>query len=317
MDRDVPGSVLLKLGALSSVAVALLFVGCAASRMAGGNMARLVGSPAPVASRITHPVRSDARLAALWIGHATVLLQIDDKEILTDPFLTPTVGQLSKRMSEPGIDPANLPRLDAVLVSHMHFDHLSLGSLELIEDKTRLLFVPQGGLVYIPSFRFDARELPTWQSWEKDGLRITAVPAEHVGWRYGVDAAWMKTTFTGYVIEYHGVTVYFSGDTAFDAAKLRATRARFPHIDLAFLPIAPIHPRDYMGRVHMDPTQALDAFALLDAKAMIPIHFETLVNGTDEVGEPRDTLAKEVHARGLDDRVFALHIGEQRVVLAR
>ncbi len=304
----------------TSVAVALLLAGCAASRMAGvagGNAKRLFADPAPVASRITQPVRADARLAALWIGHATVLLQIDDKEILTDPFLTETVGQLSRRITEPGIDPANLPRLDAVLVSHMHFDHLSLGSLEMIEDKTPRLFVPQGGLVYVPNFRFDTRELPTWESWEKDGLRITAVPVEHVGWRYGVDAAWMKTSFTGYVIEYRGVTVYFSGDTAFNADKLRATRARFPHIDLAFLPIAPIHPRDYMSRVHMDPHEALEAFGLLGANVMIPIHYETLVNGADELGEPRATLAREAHARGLDDRVFALHIGEQRVVLPR
>ncbi len=317
MDRHVSGSVLLSFRALASVAFTLLLAGCAAFRMAGGNAERLVGSPAPVASRITQPVRSDARLAALWIGHATVLLQLDDKEILTDPFLTPTVGQLSKRLSAPGIDPANLPYLDAVLVSHMHFDHLSLGSLEMVEGKTPRLFVPQGGLVYIPNFAFDTRELPTWQSWEKDGLRITAVPVDHVGWRYGVDAAWMKTTFTGYVIEYRGLTVYFSGDTAFDAGKFKATHARFPHIDLAFLPIAPIHPRDYMGRVHMDPKEALEAFALLGANVMIPIHYETLVNGTDEVGEPRATLAREAHTRGLDDRVFALHIGEQRVVLAR
>jgi N-acyl-phosphatidylethanolamine-hydrolysing phospholipase D len=302
---------------LRSALLSSLLVGCAASRMAGGNASRLVGSPETVANRITHPVRDDARLAALWIGHATVLIQLDDKEILTDPFFTQTVGQLSKRLTEPGIDPANLPRLDAVLVSHMHFDHLSLGSLDLIEAKTPRLFVPRGGLVYIPNFEFETRELPTWQSWEKDGLRITAVPVDHVGWRYGVDAAWMKTTFTGYVIEYRGLTVYFSGDTAFDAAKFSATRARFPHIDLAFLPIAPIHPRDYMSRFHMDPKEALDAFALLGADVMIPIHYETLVNGTDEIGEPRSTLAKEAHARGLDDRVFALHIGEQRVVLAR
>lgn len=267
-------------------------------------------------TRVTQPVRADARLAVLWIGHATVLVQIDDKIVLTDPFLVPTVGQLSRRHAEPGIDPANLPRLDAVVVSHMHFDHLSLGSLELIEKKTSHLFVPKGGLVYVPDMSFDARELATWKTWEDRGLRVTSVPVKHVGWRYGLDAEWM-TSFGGWVVEYHGITVYFAGDTAYDGDAFRATAARFPNIDLALLPIAPIHPRDFMKRVHMDPKEALDAFADLRAKTFVPMHFDTLVNGFDAPGEARVTLAEEAKRRGVAERVQVLAIGEQRVLVAR
>jgi L-ascorbate metabolism protein UlaG (beta-lactamase superfamily) len=267
-------------------------------------------------AKITQPVRVDARLAVLWIGHATVLVQIDDKLVLTDPFLVPTVGQLSRRHVEPGIEPANIPRLDAVVISHMHFDHLSMGSLELIEKKTPRLFVPKGGLVYIPNFAFDARELATWKTFEADGLRITSVPVKHVGWRYGIDDAWMSS-FTGYVIEYHGLTVYFSGDTAYDGEAFRATAARFPHIDVALLPIAPIHPRGWMRDVHMDPGEALDAFADLRAAAMVPMHFDTLVNGLDEPGEARKTLVFEAKRRGIAEKVQVLAIGEQRVIVRR
>jgi L-ascorbate metabolism protein UlaG (beta-lactamase superfamily) len=263
------------------------------------------------------PRSDDARLSVLWIGHATVLVQIDDKFILTDPLLTETVGQLTRRVSPLGLDPDLLPRLDAVVVSHLHFDHLSIGSLERIEKKVRRLFVPKGGLVYVPDFDFDARELPTWQSFEENGLRITAVPVKHVGWRYGVDAAWMNESFTGYVFEYHGVTVFFGGDTAYDARRFRKTHTIFPKIDLALLPIAPIHPRSFMERTHMDPDEALNAFVDLGADRMIPMHFDTLINGTDDPGEARETLRVRAKARGLDGRLSVLRIGQRQIVLEK
>lgn len=267
-----------------------------------------------VPNRITRPRRDDTRLAVLWVGHATTLLQMDDRFVLTDPLLTDAVGQLSQRLQEPGIDPENLPPIDVVLISHMHYDHLSLGSLDLIEPKVRRLFVPRGGLVYIPNYAFDTRELATWQSFEDRGMRITAVPVKHVGYRYGVDAAWMTHSFTGYVIEYRGQTVYFSGDTAYDEARFRATAERFPHIDLALLPIAPIHPRSFMEDVHVDPVEALQAFHDLGARTMVPIHYDTLVNGFDRPGEARMILQAWAHASGLDDRVKVLPIGGQAVI---
>ncbi len=276
----------------------------------------MFSTPRPVAHRIEHPRRDDARLAVLWIGHATALVQMDDRFVLTDPFFTSSAGEVSVRLQEPGLDPANLPPLDAVVVSHMHFDHLSLGSLDAIEGKTRRLFVPRGGTVYIPNYSFEVRELSTWASFEERGLRVTAVPVKHVGFRYGVDAAWMTDTFTGYVFEYHGLTVYFAGDTAYDADRFRATAAVFPRIDLALIPIAPIHPRAYMEATHVDPAEALRAFLDLGARTMVPIHFDTLVNGFDAPGEARATLQREMRSRGLgEDRIRILPIGGQAVIV--
>ena len=268
-----------------------------------------------IPNRITQPRRADARLAVLWVGHATALVQMDDRFVLTDPLFTDSIGQVMQRVYEPGIAPNDLPPIDAALVSHMHFDHLSLGSLDLIEPKVRRLFVPRGGLVYVPNYAFDVRELATWESFEDRGMRITAVPVKHAGYRYGADAAWMTKSFTGYVIEYRGLTVYFGGDTAYDAARFRATAERFPHIDLALLPIAPIHPRSFMEAVHVDPAEAVQAFVDLRARTMVPIHFETLLNGFDGAGEARTTLQNAVHARGLDGRVRILPIGGQAVIV--
>jgi len=276
----------------------------------------MFSTPRPVAHRIEHPRRDDARLAVLWVGHATALVQMDDKFVLTDPFFTSSVGQLSVRLQEAGLDPANLPMLDAVVVSHMHFDHLSLGSLDLIEHKTPRLFVPRGGTVYIPNYAFEVRELTTWASFEEGGLRVTAVPVKHVGFRYGLDAAWMTDSFTGYVFEYHGLTVYFAGDTAYDGDRFRATAAVFPRIDLALIPIAPIHPREFMEATHVDPLEAVRAFLDLGARTMVPIHYDTLVNGFDAPGEARASLQREMSARGLgEDRIRILPIGGQAVIV--
>src|ERR1700722_17642904 len=275
-------------------------------------------TPRPVPNRITEPRRPDARLAVLWVGHATRRVQMDDKFILTDPLLQDSVGQLTRRLQEPGIDPVNLPPLDVVVISPMHFDHLSLGSLDRIESKVHRLVVPQGGLVYVPNYAFDARELPTWQSFEEGGLRITAVPVKHVGFRYGLDAGWMKTSFTGYVFEYHGLTVYFSGDTAYDRDNFRETAARFPSIDLALIAIAPIHPRSFMEATHVDPAQAVQAFLDLGARTMVPIHYDTLVNGFDAPGEAKATLIKVMKERGLgEDRVKIPPVGGQAVIVGR
>ncbi|HWO14985.1 MAG TPA: MBL fold metallo-hydrolase [Polyangiaceae bacterium] len=307
--------------ALAWVVLPLVLAGCGRAGLILGFFARNFASLARpmdrLPARITEPARADARLAALWVGHSTVLVQLDDKFILTDPVFTDTVGQISKRMVEPGLDPEHLPRLDAVLVSHMHFDHLSLGTLDLIEDSVERVYLPEGGAVYVPSSGVPTIELPPWQSHEVGGLRVTAVPVRHVGFRYSGDREWMTHSFTGYVVEYHGLSVYFGGDTAYTRA-FRDTAERFPGIDLAILPIAPIHPRSFMCRTHTDPSEALIAFGDLGARHMLPVHYDTFVNSLDEFGEAPRVLRGLLAARGLDaERVAILAHGEQRVFVAR
>jgi len=271
--------------------------GCRIGRAVTRSASALVSSPREVKQN-KHPVAKDARLAVVWVGHATALIQIEDKVILTDPVFTNTVGQLSKRLVQPGIDAKDLPPLDAVLISHMHFDHLSLGSLEMIAPKVRTLLLPRAGTAYLTDFSFPAYELGTWQSWEKDGLRISAAPVHHPGYRYGLDEGWMTESATAYVIEYKGIKVYFGGDSAYDQINYVQTAERFPKIDLALLPIGPIEPRDIMRRVHLDPREALQAFIDLDAQTMVPIHYDTFVNSTDNPGE-----------------VVPLAIGERRIFI--
>lgn len=284
----------------------------------GGSISSLFKSPRTIPDKITDPYREDARLSVLWIGHATTLIQIDDKMILTDPVFTTTVGQFSKRLVEPGIDPKDLPDLDAVIISHMHIEHLSPASLDMFETKIQNLFIPQGGLVYIPNYDFGINELHTWQTWENDGLKITAVPVSHNGWRYGLDGAWMETSYTGYVIEYNDIKVYFGGDTGYDSTYFHETRQRFPGIDLALLPIAPIHPREYSWKRHTDPRAAIQINRELGAKRLMPMHYDTFPESLDTLGEATATLRYEMERQNLNtDQIVILEIGEQNVFIYR
>jgi len=296
-----------------AIVTATTQAGCFVAKTASA----LVSSPREVPNRITNPVRPDGRLVVTWVGHATTLIQMDDIFILTDPVFTKSVGEISARDVEPGLTVESLPHVNVVLISHLHFDHLSLDSLDLVEDKVDRLFVPKGGLTYLPDYRFEEDELGWWQSRTLGGLTITAVKVQHNGMRYGVDYAWMKTSYTGWVLEYHGMTVYFGGDTAFNRADFVEAAERFPSIDLALLPIAPIEPRSFMESVHEDPNEAVEAFELLHAKYMIPIHFDTFVNSVDEPGDAPRMLDRAVAQKGLENRVFRLAIGQQKVVIPR
>lgn len=300
---------------LPLLAALTLLPGCLVGRALGRSFGSFFSSPRAVA-KVDNPVRKDARLAVIWVGHATALVQIDDKLILTDPVFTSSVGQFSKRVVEPGIDPEKLPPVDAVLISHMHFDHLSLGSLGMIEGKVRMLLMPRGGTTYLTDFDFPVIELASWQAWEKDGLRVTAAPVDHVGFRYGLDDAWMKESFTGYVVEYHGLKVYFSGDTAYSQRLFVETGQRFPGIDLALLPISPIEPRELMRRFHLDPREALQAFIDLGARRMVPVHYDTFVNSTDEPGDALRELEAARKRVNLGEReVVPVGIGEHWVFM--
>ena len=284
------------------------------ARFSAKNFATLFTTPRPAPIGVLNPLVPGARLSAVWVGHATVLLQLDDRWVLTDPVFSDTVGQLSNRLVKPGLTPEQLPDLDVVLISHMHFDHLSLSSLDLIEHHIKTLVLPEGGAVYVPSSRVLPTELPLGESFEQDGLRVTATAAAHNGWRYGFDGAWMSTSFGGYVIEYRGTSVYFAGDTAFDREAFSAVARRFPHLDLALLPIAPIEPRDFMHRHHTDPAEALAAFELLGARHLLPIHFDTFINSFDEYGSAPRVLRRQMQLRGLGpERVTVLRQGERHV----
>jgi N-acyl-phosphatidylethanolamine-hydrolysing phospholipase D len=251
-----------------------------------------------------------APISAVWVGHATVLLRIGNRTVLTDPNLGGAILVLP-RETPASLRPSELPRIDVAVISHMHMDHFDAPTVRKLGPDTAVLF-PDGGQAYADEIvQPRKRPLKTWESVEVRGLTITAVPARHQGGRYGLDALWNHAS-TGYLIEGAGRRVYFAGDTGYDPQMFREIGARFPGIDLAFIPIAPARAgrtSDKWG--HASPEEALDIFRDVGAAAMVPIHFEAYYSGGVDHGAPRRRLLAEVARRGLGGRVFALHTGER------
>jgi N-acyl-phosphatidylethanolamine-hydrolysing phospholipase D len=310
----------LRLRFVGALLLTFSFAGCNSwsGRMFMLSLDRLDDATAPPPHTITAPYHDGARLAVGWVGHATTLVQIKDKLFMTDPLLNNSVGIVVKRWVAPGLDPAVLTKLDYTLISHTHFDHLNLGSLDRLPTDGAIV-LPVGGLQFLPEYGFrSAHELKPWESIESDGVRITAVPVQHFGGRYGIDRAWTEGIgYTGYVIEYDSVTVYFGGDTGYHESYFREVGARF-RIDLAIIPIGPGDSPRTGGRIHVEPGGAMQIFDQLQAEYFLPIHHGTIPYTSD--GPPSSSittlrgLAKE---RDLGDRLVDLEIGEQRVIYPR
>lgn len=295
----------------------VLFSGCSGylQRMVTQSIGRIGESIPDAPDTIKTAIIPDANLAVGWVGHATVLVQIRDKIILTDPLFTNTIGMLVKRFVKPGLDPAILPKVDVTLISHMHFDHFSFGSLEMI-PKNGCLIVPDGLARYTPDFGFNEVDmLKPWEAVESNGIRITAVPVQHFNGRYGFDGAWLGNLgYTGYVVEYKGIVVFFGGDTGYNPDFFKEIGRRFK-IDLALIPIAPGGGSGFGSRVHASPLGALKICEDVGAKYMVPIHFGTMAYGSPPNADAqlqalRDAAAQE----GMTDRIIALRVGEQRVL---
>ena len=275
-----------------------------------------IGESVPAPSHmITTPILQNPTLAVSWVGHATVLIQIHNKIIMTDPFLTNTMGLVAKRYVKPGLDPTLLTKVDVTLISHIHFDHFDYGSLDML-PKNGILAIPEGAAEYTPDFGFkEVFEMKRWDVVERDGVRITAVPAQHFTGRYGFDAAWLGSlAYTGYVIEVEGITVFFAGDTGYNPELFKEIGRRF-NIDLAIVPIAPGSSGGLGSHIHANPAGALMIYRDLGAKYLMPMHFGTLFYGSDSnPNEPIKRLRELAASEGLSDKIVGLEIGEQRIV---
>jgi L-ascorbate metabolism protein UlaG (beta-lactamase superfamily) len=196
-----------------------------------------------------------------WLGHATVLVELGGVRLLTDPVLRSRVLHLRRQGPAPGIRSG----VDAALVSHLHYDHLDLPSLRMLEPKPRLV-CPAGAGGFLGRAGFPgAEELSPGESLEVEGVLVEATPAEHDGRRRprGPVARPVGFMLRG------DRSIYFAGDTdLFDGM------AELGPADLALLPVAGWSPK--LGPGHLDPQDAARAAALVRARVAVPIHWGTL-----------------------------------------
>jgi L-ascorbate metabolism protein UlaG (beta-lactamase superfamily) len=203
-----------------------------------------------------------------FLGHSTVLIELDGVRVLTDPLLRARVAHLRRHPPLP--DPSLWAAPDAVLLSHLHHDHLDLASLRLLGLDTRL-FVPLGAGAWLRGRGFtDVSELDVGAQVQvgsaTGSLTLTAVPAGHDGRRH---PGGLRAEAIGFIV--HGSrTVYFAGDTELLAGMASLT----PAPDVALLPVAGWGPK--LGPGHMGPLDAARAAGLIEPRLAIPIHWGTL-----------------------------------------
>ncbi|AEU38726.1 MBL fold metallo-hydrolase [Granulicella mallensis] len=247
-----------------------------------------------------------------FIGHSSFLLQIAGCAILIDPvFATRLI--LLRRQRHPGVRVRDLPRIDAVLLTHAHMDHLNRPSLRAITREMRrrklpapVAVVPNGVEDLVRDLGFARVEaLAWWQSVELNSLRITATPAKHWGARLFNDT---HRGFGGYCIEAPASPrIYHSGDTAFFGGFTEIGQRLRP--DIALLPIGAYYPDSYRA-VHTSPEEALRGFLDLGAQAMVPMHYNTFRLGREPMDEPLPRLLAAAAKAGVGDRIHPLIEGE-------
>lgn len=259
----------------------------------------------PDPGRLATPPGPGEPARLTWLGHASWLVQLDGVSLLVDPVLGPAIFGGIERNVAPGLTTDQLPRIDAQLVSHGHYDHLDLPTLKAVGAPV-VAGRRQGPL--LRGEGLSCTELGWWETTRVGEVEITFVPAQHWSRRGLFDTN--EALWGGFVIRGRGAAVYHAGDTASFAGFAEIGR-RFPGLDAAMLPIGAYDPAWFMERQHLNPEQALAAFEALGARTFLAMHWGTFKLTDEPLDEPPVRLEAERRRLGLAaERVRVLAVGE-------
>jgi len=232
-----------------------------------------------------------------WIGHASFFLQFAGYSVIVDPNWANWHGPV-KRQRRPGLRLSDVPEVDLVLVTHAHFDHLHKPSLRILQAREGIV-VPRGSAKLVKRLGFPAiHEMTVWDSLHFDQLEVIHTPSHHWGARFLHD---IHRNYGGYIVRTGGKSVFHCGDSAYFDGFTEIGR-RHP-IDVALMPIGAYEAPS--GRnVHMNPEEAVRAFADLGAKVLIPMHYATFVLGNEPLGEPLERLLTEADRLGISEQIL-------------
>ena len=261
--------------------------------------------PAPLPTR--NPLDDWARpietgLRATWLGHSTVLIEIDGFRVLTDPVwgerASPWQFAGPKRFQPVPIPIEALPPLDAVVISHDHYDHLDYPSIRALAARDAPFITALGVGAHLESWGIPAAritELDWWEHLDLHGgaLRITAAPSQHFSGRAMNDRN--RTLWSSMAIRTDHHSVFFSGDTGL-TPEYGDIRSRLGPFDLVMLEIGAFHPA--WGDIHLGPENALEAHALLGGGCLLPVHWGTFNLAIHAWDEPAETILDLARRRG-------------------
>ena len=251
--------------------------------------------------------QNEEKFTVTWVGHSTLLIQIDGLNILTDPIWSERCSPVQfagpKRHVAPGIAFSDLPPIDIVIISHNHYDHLDRQTL-LDLGNSPLYLVPLKIGAFLESIGItNYEELDWWDTIKFNGVTFACTPAQHFSNRSMFDRN--KTLWSSWVIRGIRNSFYYGGDSGYFPG-FKEILAKFGPFDIAALPIGAYLPRWFMAPVHLSPGEALDAFGDLGARIFLPIHWGTFELADEPLDQPVKELRKEIGLRGLDETKFWL-----------
>jgi N-acyl-phosphatidylethanolamine-hydrolysing phospholipase D len=261
-------------------------------------------------------VSSPDELKVTFINHSSFLLQMQNLNILTDPVWSYRVSPFSwlgpARVREPGINFAELPKINIVLISHNHYDHMDLNTLRRLNECFHPLFiVPLGNKKYLEDRGIqNVIELDWWQTYSVDNAIITFLPSQHWSARWLNDR--FSTLWGGYGIFYHNKKIYFAGDSG-SSSNFALIRQQWGVPDLSFLPIGAYEPEWFMRRNHLNPEEAVKSHLELQSRQSIGIHYGTFQLSDEGMDDPANALVKAVGKYHLQEgQITLLDVGETR-----
>lgn len=251
-----------------------------------------------------------------WVGHSSLLIQIDGVNILTDPMWSERSSPVRfagpRRVVAPGIKMEDLPPIDVVIISHDHYDHLDKNTIKKLGNQPQYL-APLGIGDYLQDWGVSKFQEFDWgDSVRINNLRFFCTPSQHFSGRSPFrrdDTLWCSWVIKGAV---H--SVYFCGDSGYFPG-YKEIGEKYGPFDVAALPIGAYLPRWFMSPVHMDPTEAVQAFLDLNAENFVAIHWGTFDLADDPLDWPPEHLYKAVEEQGLDIQKFwVMKHGETKIV---
>ena len=234
----------------------------------------------------------------VWIGHSSFLINLGGKIILTDPIFSNRASPVNwlgpKRLISPSINIDELPKIDVVIVSHNHYNHLDIKSLKKIKNKysDTLFLVPKGDKSLLKRNGItNVQEFLWWENFKFSRINFTFTPVQHWSRRGLFDKN--RSLWGGWFIKNKYVTIFHAGDSGY-SNDFQETRKRLGSVDIALIPTGAYEPRWFMKNNHLNPYEAILVAKDLKAKKSIAMHWGTFALSDEAILDPKKKLKKEL-----------------------
>lgn len=250
-----------------------------------------------------------------WLGHSTFLIQYRGIAMLTDPILSDRASPVffagPERLVDKPITLSDIPKIDYVIISHNHYDHLDQFTIELLNDEPMYL-VPLGLKEWFEDLGIDGSRVIEFDWWDErlfEGIRVVATPSQHWSGRGLHDR--YQTLWASWRIDIDDFSMWFGGDTGYNEIQFSEIYQKFGAVDLALIPIGAYEPRWFMKASHVNPEEAINIHNDVGARLSIGMHWGTFQLSAEPFFAPQETLQLHITEGKLRKGKFiTLKIGE-------